>query len=390
MSQNIDELSESVSEHFLFHEMHEKQLTELVMMLEGPHAIPAGEFLIKENELPDEIYIIQSGSFEVLKEDVVTGRQHSIAELSAGNTIGEVSLLDRGPRSASVRATEDSEVLSLNISKLLQLEDMDTENRSLSTQLKVNLAHEMGVRIRSSNTTATDLLRAELEESRLRVELAAFVGRIVLVLCFYMFALGAALSLSDQLPSTTLITVIILVVLTAVVCIGIHFSSLSASDFGLNLTNWRQSVREAILFSLPILAAVVGIKWLMVTTMSDWQGHDIFEFVSHQNVSGVALLSTLLAYNIFSPIQEFTARCGIQSPLHMFFTGKYRALIAILLSSLIFSATHLHVSVIVAAIVFPLGLFWGWLYYRVPTLLGPAISHLIIGNFALFIVGLGV
>ena len=71
----------------------------------------------------------------------------------------------------------------------------------------------------------------------------------------------------------------------------------------------------------------------------------------------------------------------------MFLTGKYRVLVSILLSNLLFSATHLHVSVKLALLVFPVGVFWGWLYNRHTTVIGIIVSHIIVGLFALFVVG---
>jgi len=40
-----------------------------------------------------------------------------------------------------------------------------------------------------------------------------------------------------------------------------------------------------------------------------------------------------------------------------------------------------------AVIVFPLGLFWEWLYDRNPTLIGVIVSHVALGLLGLFIVG---
>jgi membrane protease YdiL (CAAX protease family) len=36
------------------------------------------------------------------------------------------------------------------------------------------------------------------------------------------------------------------------------------------------------------------------------------------------------------------------------------------------------------------GLFWGWLYARRPNLIGPTISHIAVGAFVFFIMGVNV
>ncbi len=49
---------------------------------------------------------------------------------------------------------------------------------------------------------------------------------------------------------------------------------------------------------------------------------------------------------------------------------------------------HIHLSAVLAYVVFIPSLFWGWLYNREPTLIGPVISHLMIGTWAIFVLGI--
>lgn len=95
----------------------------------------------------------------------------------------------------------------------------------------------------------------------------------------------------------------------------------------------------------------------------------------------------IILYSIFTPIQEFIARGGVQSSFQEFLSGRSRKLIALLIANLMFSMTHLHLSTTFAMMVFVPGLFWGWLYSRRQTLVGVCASHLIIGLFAYYVVG---
>jgi membrane protease YdiL (CAAX protease family) len=72
-----------------------------------------------------------------------------------------------------------------------------------------------------------------------------------------------------------------------------------------------------------------------------------------------------------------------QSSFQKFLTGKHKTVIAIFLSTLLTFTFHF----ILAVLVFPLGLFWEWLYDRNPTLIGVIVSHVALGLFGLFIVG---
>ena len=89
-----------------------------------------------------------------------------------------------------------------------------------------------------------------------------------------------------------------------------------------------------------------------------------------------------------SPLQEFLVRGILQGTLEEFLIGKYRVLLAILISNLIFSFIHLPLSMFMVALTFFAGLFWGWLYSRQKSILGVSISHFILGIWAESIVGL--
>jgi hypothetical protein len=80
------------------------------------------------------------------------------------------------------------------------------------------------------------------------------------------------------------------------------------------------------------------------------------------------------------------ARSGMQSSFMMFLRSRHKVALSIFMSTLLFSATHLHLSAMFAALAFPVGLFWGWMYSRHRTLVGVTFSHLVIGFWALFVV----
>jgi serine/threonine-protein kinase len=75
-------------------------------------AFPEGEHLMHEGEIGTECYIITDGTVEIYKSNghdrVVLGRQ------SKGDIVGEMALITHEPRSASIVALEDTEVLVLN------------------------------------------------------------------------------------------------------------------------------------------------------------------------------------------------------------------------------------------------------------------------------------
>ena len=70
-----------------------------------PLDVPAGKVLTSEGELGREFFVIVSGKVEATRGGV------SIGTLGAGSFFGEMALLDRKPRTATVTAVVPSTVL---------------------------------------------------------------------------------------------------------------------------------------------------------------------------------------------------------------------------------------------------------------------------------------
>jgi len=73
-------------------------------------AYPAGATLVKQGDPGDSLCIIASGTVEVRRDDRV------VAQMTAGDYFGEISLIDGRPRSATVVAVDDVVLLTLRAS----------------------------------------------------------------------------------------------------------------------------------------------------------------------------------------------------------------------------------------------------------------------------------
>lgn len=68
----------------------------------------AGRTVIEQGDVDARAYFIESGKVEVIVED--QPHQLKITELGAGEVFGEMTLVDRGTRTATVRAVETTTV----------------------------------------------------------------------------------------------------------------------------------------------------------------------------------------------------------------------------------------------------------------------------------------
>ena len=80
-------------------------------------SVAPGEIVFKAGDPGDALYIVASGRVEVLHDD----GQRVLAQLGPGQAFGEMALLSDGPRTATVRAREASELLLIGDKEFDQL-----------------------------------------------------------------------------------------------------------------------------------------------------------------------------------------------------------------------------------------------------------------------------
>jgi CRP-like cAMP-binding protein len=98
----------------LFSSLTRHQLA-LVTDFTVPDELTAGTILTRQGAAGGIAYILASGQAEVLRD----GRR--LALLGPGDVVGELSLIDGKPRSATVKAVTDLEVLEIDARDLTRL-----------------------------------------------------------------------------------------------------------------------------------------------------------------------------------------------------------------------------------------------------------------------------
>ena len=98
------ELLEKVS---MFSALNKKEVDRLAGLAEE-RRVPSGTVLTKEGEPGDEFYVVAEG----MAQASIKGRK--VGTIPAGSFFGELSLLDQGPRTATVTAELPTRLVVLN------------------------------------------------------------------------------------------------------------------------------------------------------------------------------------------------------------------------------------------------------------------------------------
>jgi predicted acylesterase/phospholipase RssA/CRP-like cAMP-binding protein len=106
-----------------------------------PRRVLAGEWLIREGDDADDLYVLLRGRLRAVADADGSGR--TLRVLGPGAAIGELALLTGSARSASVQAVRDSTLLQLGRDRFVELMERDpgfaaAVARELATQLQAS------------------------------------------------------------------------------------------------------------------------------------------------------------------------------------------------------------------------------------------------------------
>jgi uncharacterized membrane protein len=180
MSTNVTMLAEVP----IFELLDDEEREALAQMLDS-RDFKAGDNIFKYGEQGGEIYILRTGRVELYVEST-DGEKIILAENERGDVIGELSFLDGGLRTATARAREDTETLTMHRDRLLEFIDKHPH-------AAMDLLTVVGRRLR----TTDDLLRTRVSRNvnleaedrmtlgeRIADKVAAFGGSWTFIITF--------------------------------------------------------------------------------------------------------------------------------------------------------------------------------------------------------------
>lgn len=183
-----------IRQQLLFAGLSEQDIEWLTQMAE-PVYIKAGEYLMREGEPGDALYLVMEGEFQVTKRS--NNADVPIAIRGAGEVFGEMSLLEARPRTASVYAIKDSTLVKISqatfnqliqthpaatlsilktvIARLRNTEAMVRQNEKMASlgTLSAGLAHELNNPAAAAKRSSAQLRDILAEWQRISANLGA-------------------------------------------------------------------------------------------------------------------------------------------------------------------------------------------------------------------------
>lgn len=111
-----------------------------------------GETICREGDEARSLYVIQSGRAEVIKKGL--DGEFTMTVLKKGDIFGEMSLFDHMPRSATIRASGEAVVLSIDKKGFFSWVNKDPS-------LAFNILESMSRRIRTLNQEISEINNKE-------------------------------------------------------------------------------------------------------------------------------------------------------------------------------------------------------------------------------------
>ncbi len=132
----------------LFDNLNDEQLEHIIRIAQRRSFAP-GTVLFQEKEPGHIFYVVLSGSIKIYSKSQ-TGAEKVLSLINAGESFGELSLLDGRPRSASAQTLEATSVLELSSQAFMEL---------LETHFDITrgILTELCRRLRQTNEQVNDL-----------------------------------------------------------------------------------------------------------------------------------------------------------------------------------------------------------------------------------------
>ncbi len=136
------DLKEALKHNYLFRGLSDSQL-EQMFALAKERAFTGGDVIMRQFDKNNDLMIVLSGTARIK-----TFSGETLAEVGSGSVIGEISLIDDQPRSATVVSVGPSSLAVIGAGPLAELLEQDV---ALKSQFLLNIGKLLCQRLRTAN-----------------------------------------------------------------------------------------------------------------------------------------------------------------------------------------------------------------------------------------------
>lgn len=136
----------------LFEGLVDKEVRQMVRACDLV-AFEPGEKLFEQGDDADALFIVGQGELEVVAQSL-TGEKVVLAVLGPGTVVGEMSLIQGGPRSATVESVSESEVFRLEHETF---DEMRRQRAPAAYKIILGLAATVGERRRETDARVQEV-----------------------------------------------------------------------------------------------------------------------------------------------------------------------------------------------------------------------------------------
>ncbi len=136
----------------MFNELSDEELSSVAALC-SEASYKVGDVILNLNDPTENFYLIRSGTVQIITNPDILETKPELADavmvnLGEGQSFGEMGLVDRGARSATVRAGSDTEVYAINCN---QFQELCYEDTHLGFLVMRNIAADLSFKLRYRN-----------------------------------------------------------------------------------------------------------------------------------------------------------------------------------------------------------------------------------------------
>jgi CRP/FNR family cyclic AMP-dependent transcriptional regulator len=136
----------------MFNELSDEELSKVAELC-TKKSYKKGDTILNIRDSADDFYLIRDGTVQIITNPDVLETKPELADavvvtLGAGQSFGEMGLVDQGARSATARAASNTDLYAINCEEFLKLCNEDTH---LGFLVMRNIAADLSFKLRYRN-----------------------------------------------------------------------------------------------------------------------------------------------------------------------------------------------------------------------------------------------